>query len=105
AALKKLTFLRLDDSEINDDGAAQIARLTQLEGLSLAGTAITSEGLKHLANLKRLQELDLRRTRVDENAIDALKERLPRLQIARGRRPIFPNPIRPNVDRSAEAGL
>lgn len=62
-SLPDLRALRLDRSQVNDDGLTIVADLPLLERLTL-GTATTDAGLVHVKNLLALQHLDLTRTRI-----------------------------------------
>ena len=44
---------------MTDAGLKELAGLTQLQTLNLAGTKVTDAGLKELAGLTQLQTLDL----------------------------------------------
>ena len=53
-------------NEINDEGLRDVAKLTQLERLSLYRTKITDKGLKELADLTHLKRLDLGKTKITD---------------------------------------
>ncbi|MGJ7031123.1 c-type cytochrome domain-containing protein [Niabella hirudinis] len=76
---KQLVWLRLDNSNIDDEGLSEIGRLQGLTRLYLSNTAITDAGLQHLKSLKQLQVLNLVGTTVTEKGVAALKE-LPALR-------------------------
>ncbi|MCF3110841.1 hypothetical protein LL912_18800 [Niabella sp. CC-SYL272] len=71
---KQIVWLKLDDSNINDEGLAVIAKFTHLTRLQLANTKITDEGLSQLRSLKQLQVLNLVGTAVTEKGLASLKE-------------------------------
>lgn len=60
-----LEELNLNDSQVDDDGLAQIAAFPNLRVLKLARTKITDAGFQaHLASKESLQEVDVRKTAV-----------------------------------------
>ena len=58
ADLEKVTFFDLAGS-CTDEGLKEVAKLQNLEGLTLHNTQITDEGLKEAAKLQKLKELNL----------------------------------------------
>lgn len=71
---KQIVWLKLEDSNITDDGLAAIAKLTHLTRLQLANTKITDAGLGHLRSLQQLQVLNLVGTAVTEKGLASLRE-------------------------------
>jgi internalin A len=69
AKLINLEQLSLAYTQITDAGLAQLERLKRLEGLSLEGTQVTDAGLVHLKGLTRLTYIDLSRTRVSDEGL------------------------------------
>ncbi len=61
-----LQAVGFDESEVNDEGLAQLSRLTGLKMLDLRSTPITDIGIAKLANLKKLQRLALSAFRTRE---------------------------------------
>lgn len=77
---KQLVWLRLDNSNINDEGMAALGELTNLNKLYLANTGISDKGLLHLQRLDHLTYLNLVATKVSTQGLLALKK-LPALQL------------------------
>lgn len=70
---KQLVWLRLDDSDVSDQGMNTISKLSGLTRLSLTNTKVTDEGVAKLTGLKELQTLNLVNTPVTENGVLQLK--------------------------------
>jgi serine/threonine protein kinase/Leucine-rich repeat (LRR) protein len=66
---------------INDDDLQQLALLTDVEQLSLAGTKITRDGLLSLATLKKLRQLDLGTMQLPPAAVKSLRDALPECHV------------------------
>ena len=66
-------------SPYDDAGLAQLATLSRLKSLCLAGAIISGAGLAHLEQLVELRSLDLSRSRIKGQSL-ALVARLPRLR-------------------------
>ena len=81
AGMSKLELLNLDGTRVTDAGLAQLANFPKLKTLSLNRTAITDAGLAQLSGLAACQEMSLKETRVSPAGIDALKAKLPTVQI------------------------
>lgn len=77
---KQLVWLRLDNSNINDEGMAALGELTNLHKLYLANTGISDKGLLHLQALDHLTYLNLVATKISAQGLLALKK-LPALQL------------------------
>lgn len=105
-ALTNLKTLSLSTTGLTDESMPAIAKLSRLEKLNLLSTMITNGGLKHVAALKNLKNLVPGNTRIHDaglkyleglselreldvfgfpaiskQAADALKKKLPRLEI------------------------
>ena len=70
---RKLRWLDLTYSDVNDEGIQGIAGLTNLTKLYLRGTYITDEGLKHIAALENLTELDLDSVHIGDAGLEHLR--------------------------------
>ncbi len=79
----KLDELDLTGSSVSDDQLKELAGLKNLKTLRLGVTRVTDEGLKYLEDLPNLTTLDLSRCEVTDAGIDALKQKLPNLEIKR----------------------
>ena len=66
---------------VTDSGLRQLARLTELESLSLGRTRVTDAGIRELVSLRQLKYLLLRETNVTVRGQQALRESLPDVQI------------------------
>jgi uncharacterized membrane protein/mono/diheme cytochrome c family protein len=76
---QQLIWLKLHNTNTNDEGIAIIAQLTNLTRLDLSNTFITDKAISLLANISDLQYLNLSGTKITEAAIASLKK-LPQLQ-------------------------
>ena len=70
--LPKLRGLSLWDTKITDAGLKEVIKLKHLSYLNLGGTKITDAGLKELAKLKSLNELNIRYTRITDAGLKEL---------------------------------
>lgn len=70
---KQLVWLRLDNTNINDRSATDLAQLTALTRLNVSNTLLTDNGLQQLATLKNLQYLNLAGTKVTATGLMHLK--------------------------------
>ena len=70
--LPKLRGLALWDTKITDAGLKEVIKLKHLSYLNLGGTKITDAGLKELAKLKSLTELNLRYTQITDAGLKEL---------------------------------
>jgi len=74
--LPRLKLLNLNFTSITDEGIGEIASLSELEELALAGTDLTGATLGEFSGLKKLRLLDLSGTRLtDQHAGDLAKLR------------------------------
>ena len=76
-----MRVLALGFAQITHEGLVHIAKLTDLEWLSLHGNVITDKGIVHLKGLKKLKELHLKLTLVSPFGFAELKEALPNCKI------------------------
>lgn len=76
---KQLVWLRLDNSNISDEGMAALGELSNLHKLYLANTGISDKGLLHLQALSHLTYLNLVATKISTQGLLGLKK-LPALQ-------------------------
>ncbi len=105
---QQLIWLKLDDTNIGDDGMQYIARLSNLarldlshtmltdkglqqlqplaglQYLNLVGTKITAQGIMQLKGLKKMQSLFLYQTNIDKKYFADLKNAFPKTQIDTG---------------------
>lgn len=63
-----------NQNKIGDEDLRQVAGLTEVESLRLAGTGLTDAGIAHLAAAKSLRELDLSQTAVTDRGVAPLAE-------------------------------
>ncbi len=70
---KQLVWLRLDNTNIGDQSATDLAQLTALTRLNVSNTLLTDKGLQQLAALKNLQYLNLAGTKVTATGVMQLK--------------------------------
>jgi hypothetical protein len=73
----------LNDDAVTNDILAHVARLKDLQSLSVAGLKITDEALQHVAGLKRLTTLTLRDVAATDEGIARLQAALPDCRIRR----------------------
>ncbi|WP_406699508.1 hypothetical protein V5E97_11650 [Singulisphaera sp. Ch08] len=71
--LRRLRTLRLDNTQVTEDGLIHLKGLTGLDSLSLAYTRIDDRGLVHLKGLTSLDSLSLAHTRIDDRGLTHLK--------------------------------
>ena len=83
AKLNDLQSLSLAGTKVTDAGLAQLAGLSSLENLDLKGLAITDRGLAELAPVKSLKHVYVSRTGPTSAGIDALEQAIPRLHVTR----------------------
>ena len=69
AGLTELEGLDLLGTQVTDDGLVHLAGLTKLVGLYLNGTQITDAGLVHLTGLAEIQRLILDNTQVTDSGL------------------------------------
>ncbi len=78
----RVRHVGLLEAPIHDEQLRHLAKLRQLESLSLSGTPIHGEGLRYLANLPKLKDLDLTDVSLSPAGKQALG-RLTRLEVLR----------------------
>ena len=71
--VSNVTEVRLNKSDIDDDGLAIVATLPELRSLNLEGTKITDKSLAHLSGLTRLAFLNLNGTGCSSEGLNYLK--------------------------------
>jgi hypothetical protein len=81
AGHSKLEVLRLESSLITDRGLIHLTTMPQLRTLLLSHTAITDVGLTHLGHAKGLWSVELNGSIVTRQGIEALRKRLPNVEI------------------------
>jgi hypothetical protein len=87
--MPRMTHLEVWQTGVNDEGLADLAKLTTLEHLDVAGVwiprrkAVTDAGLVHLRGLENLKYLNLYDTPVTDDAVEALTRARPQLHVRR----------------------
>ena len=84
AQLTNLTKLYLSNTGISDRGLVQLQTLSNLVYLNLVATKVTIQGLLPLKNLNKLQSLYLYKTNIGQNDWAALKTIFPKTLIDSG---------------------
>jgi len=79
AGTVKLSYLNLSGTRLTDDGVKHLRGLEQLSSLSLSSTKISNAGVNALPPLSRLTQLILDETAIDDDALDNLHARFPKL--------------------------
>ncbi len=79
AKLDQLQELSLVMTRVSDAGIQQLVELHDLEGLDLSRTGITNQALKHVAKLKRLRSLKLNFVRISDEGLKQIAK-LPSLE-------------------------
>ncbi len=74
-----IVWLRLDNTQLSDEGLEAVGQLKQLVRLNLAGTGISSSGINKLKNLSHLEYINLTATKVNDAGLQTLAS-LPSLQ-------------------------
>ena len=82
--LPHLTRLYLQQTQVTDDGLANLEGLEYLEYLNLYGTSVGDGALEHLYDLPALSSVYLWQTEVSDSAVAALQEAVPDLYINTG---------------------
>lgn len=82
--LTNLIKLNLSNTNITDKGLQQLQSLLNLQYLNLVGTKISAQSLLQLKNLSKLQSLYLYQTSVEKNDWPTLKNTFPKTQIDSG---------------------
>ena len=83
AKMPNLTRLEIQETNTGDAGLQWIGNLPALEVLNLYDTHVTDKGLARLASLKKLRRVYLWRTSVTDAGVQALRKRMPQLDIVR----------------------
>jgi Leucine-rich repeat (LRR) protein len=78
--IPSLTVLRVY-GPVKDDGAAEMAKMKNLQTLIIPSSGVTDAGLEQLAALKNLKSLDLKGCKVTEAGVAKLKQALPGLEV------------------------
>jgi hypothetical protein len=73
AELTELRALELAGARITDEGLTHLSGMTALRVLGLANTDITDEELSYLSGLRDMRRLDLRWTRISDSGLAHLK--------------------------------
>jgi hypothetical protein len=81
--LTGLRELDLCSAKITDQGMRHLAGLKSLTVLDLTKNKVTDAGLKHLYGLKGLKKIDLSGNDVTDTGVEALRARLPKLEVER----------------------
>ena len=82
AKLPNLQNLSLGKTQIGDDGLAHLAGCARLETLSLNSTNVTDSGLKPLMKLVNLKTLNVQETKVSRAGSAQLRRALPDLKVS-----------------------
>ncbi len=99
SGMKSLEKLHLERTAIGDAGLAHLSGLENLVYLNLYGTKVTDKGLEHLHGLKNLRKLYVWQTGVTAEGRDALKQKLPELEVIAG---LELNPAEPAEEKPEE---
>jgi len=81
AKLQQLERLSLRDTQITDAGLKEMAKFKQLERVYLGSPNITDAGLKEVAKLKQLEWLHLSSTQITKTGVAELQKALPKCRI------------------------
>jgi hypothetical protein len=79
--LPRLRRLRLDCTQIGDEGLRYISRLSQLRSLDLTCTHVTDDGISCLEEMDELQWVSLAWTNVSRSGFERLSRKRPDCQI------------------------
>jgi beta-lactamase regulating signal transducer with metallopeptidase domain len=79
--MEELQLGIMGESDLTDEGLAQLTGLTKLKTLEVSGPNITDAGLVHLYAMKRLKSLTVNDTSVTQHGIEELKKHLPELKV------------------------
>jgi len=67
-------YVRLDNTQLTDEGLVQLKGLTIVTELFLSNTQVTDAGLRHMKELPRLSSLQIRNTAVTDSELEHLKD-------------------------------
>ncbi|MEQ8786998.1 MAG: hypothetical protein RIC55_11890 [Pirellulaceae bacterium] len=81
APFPELSTVGLAGTALTDAGVDYLLNLPRLEALTLNDTALTDAGLAKLATCRALRVLDVRGTRVSTAGVEALRAKLPQLEV------------------------
>ena len=81
AKLSNLQILSLMHTGVRGSGLAPLSHMPKLEVVLLAGTPLDDSAVEHLARLPNLKRLDLRGTTITPEGLAKLKQALPNCQI------------------------
>jgi hypothetical protein len=81
AKMPNLTRLEIPETDTGDTGLQWIGKLSALEVLNLYGTHVSDKGLALLASSPKLRRVYLGSTQVTEAGMDALRKRIPGIEI------------------------
>jgi hypothetical protein len=87
-ARETICNLNLCDTDVSDEGMAQLPAFKKLMTLNLAGTAITDKGFSNLKSSSRLKVVNVADTRVSAVGIAELKKALPGIVVLSKRPPV-----------------
>jgi len=82
--LSSLTRLSIERTKVSDSGIALLNSLSKLTYLNLVGTAVTSKGLNQLKSLKDLRQIFLYQTAISEAEFSQLSKLFPKAVIDTG---------------------
>lgn len=82
--LPNLTRLRLNQTKVTDTGIQHLAGLNNLESLNLYGTSVGDASLKVIEQLPALKKVFLWQTQITKEAVEALSNKKPDLEIDMG---------------------
>lgn len=68
---------------VNDEGLADLLRLSRVDSLDLHGQPITDAGLLHVMRLRKLRRLNIKETQVTAKGAADLQQALPNCDIVR----------------------
>lgn len=68
-----ITYLKLDDTNITDEGVKMISSMTQLKYLNLSNTKITDEGMEYISKLTNLKELVIAGNDISDKGVERIK--------------------------------
>jgi len=81
ALLHGLTYLQTWGNSFTDEAVQQLSTLTELEDLYLEEETLTAKAFDFAANLPNLRRLGLQDVSITPEEADALRSRLPRVQV------------------------
>lgn len=84
AKLENLRWLYLNNTKISDKGISAVVKLPELQFLNLVNTPVTDRSLNDLSAFKKLQKVFVYQTTLSSPALEAFRQRSPKVVVDTG---------------------